>query len=94
MSLFKLSSWMTKWIDRYQRSFLWVGSSTSNGLTCKVNWKSMCLSKEGDLEIKDLEMLNLYLLSKWGWQMLSSEDGLWKKQIHLAYHKRLRLSAT
>lgn len=58
--LFKLPAWVTKKIDSHRWSFLWSGGgSTSNSISCKVNWK-MCAYKndEGGLGVKDINQLN------------------------------------
>ena len=89
MSLFRLPAWVIKKIDPYRRSFLWSGSSSTNGISCKVNRKPVCLHREeGGLGIKDIHQLNTTFLSKWGWRLLSREPGLWKNQVLFAYHRR------
>ncbi|XP_073107307.1 uncharacterized protein [Elaeis guineensis] len=93
--VFKLPQWAIRRIDRYRRSFLWTGTSSAKGLSCKVNWNTVCLDKEeGGLGIKDFSQFNESLRAKRGWRLIKKVPGLWRRQIEFAYHKRVKLSVS
>uniref|UniRef100_A0A0A9E3B5 Reverse transcriptase domain-containing protein n=1 Tax=Arundo donax TaxID=35708 RepID=A0A0A9E3B5_ARUDO len=42
LTVFTMSKWTIKKIDRIRRNFLWRGSEEANGGHCLVNWKRVC----------------------------------------------------
>ncbi|WVZ91689.1 hypothetical protein U9M48_037825 [Paspalum notatum var. saurae] len=46
MSVFSLSNWAIKRIDKIRRSFLWKGSDNTKGGRCLVNWRRVCRPKK------------------------------------------------
>jgi mannosylglycoprotein endo-beta-mannosidase len=52
-----------------------------------VKWKVVCKDKKkGGLGVRDLEVVNLSLLSKWRWRLLNREDlALWKEVLVAKY---------
>lgn len=87
MTIFKLSKWAIKAIDRFRRSFLWKGKNPDQvaGGHCLVNWR-MCLQprKLGGLGIKDLEKFNRALRLRWLWHQWDQTQRPWK---NLLMHK-------
>jgi hypothetical protein len=65
LSYLKMPIKVWKELVRIQRVFLWVGLSKQNK-TCWVSWNVICRpKKEGCLGIRDLQLVNVSLLSKW-----------------------------
>ncbi|MCH80347.1 ribonuclease H protein [Trifolium medium] len=70
---------------RIQRNFLWGGLSRKRRISW-VKWEDLCKPKEeGGLGIRNLRVVNLSLLAKWRWRLLSEEDEVWKKVIFARY---------
>jgi hypothetical protein len=68
VTVFSISKWAVKKIDRIQRNFLWKGSENARGGHCLVNWRRVCRAKFlGGLGIKDLQKFNSALHLKWLW---------------------------
>lgn len=66
-------------IDKIARSFIW-GSSEGSRKQHLVAWESVCKPKrEGGLGVRTAKEMNLALLAKLGWRLLSTHDGLWVK---------------
>jgi mannosylglycoprotein endo-beta-mannosidase len=42
VTVFSISKWAVKKIDRIQRNFLWKGSENARGGHCLVNWRRVC----------------------------------------------------
>ncbi|WVZ92280.1 hypothetical protein U9M48_038358 [Paspalum notatum var. saurae] len=78
MTVFNLSKWAVKKIDRLCRSFLWKGSDDARGGHCLVNWRRVNRSKAlGGLGIKDLQRFNRALRIKWLWTKWKDPDRPW-----------------
>jgi len=61
----KIPKKVLKVLVRLQREILWCGNSEQNKISW-VKWDAICIPKaEGGLGVKNLEMFNLALLSKW-----------------------------
>jgi hypothetical protein len=72
---------------KIQRTFLWAGLAKTNK-TCWVKWDVICRpKKEGGLGVRDLRLVNISLLSKWKWKLLSCENELWKEIVVARYGK-------
>jgi hypothetical protein len=51
-----------------------------------VKWTDICKpKKEGGLGIRDLRLVNLSLLAKWRWKLLTNDDEVWKNLIVAKY---------
>lgn len=49
-------------------------------------WYTICLSKaERGLGIKNYDLFNKALMSKWGWRILSERDSLWPNTPNFRY---------
>jgi hypothetical protein len=69
---------------RIQRDFLWGGVYGRKKLTW-VKWKVVCREK-GGLGVRDLDTVNISLLTKWRSRLLNREDvALWKEVLVAKY---------
>ncbi|PNX84009.1 ribonuclease H [Trifolium pratense] len=85
LSLFKMPVGVWKKIIRLQRRFLWGGAAGASKIPW-VNWQDVCRSKkEGGLGVKDLRIMNISLLAKWKWRLLSEGDSIWKNVLRDKY---------
>lgn len=81
LSFFKLPVLVWKKIVRLQREFLWGGVGGGRKISW-VKWDVVCQPKEsGGLGVKDIRVMNLSLLAKWRWRLLSGEKALWKEVL-------------
>jgi hypothetical protein len=77
LSFMKMSVKVLRKIVSIQRNFLWGGSSNKSKIAW-VKWVDVCWSKEdGGLGIRNIRLVNIALLTKWRWQLLTSHDSLW-----------------
>ncbi|KAF1868432.1 hypothetical protein Lal_00008239 [Lupinus albus] len=57
--------------------------------TRKINWNqwdNVCKDKfVGMLTVKDINLFNLVLLSKWKWRLLHEDESLWSKVLNSKY---------
>jgi hypothetical protein len=76
----KMPVQVRKKVVRIQRDFLWGGVNGRNKLSW-VKWKVVCKEKKkGGLGVRDLEVVNISLLLKWRWRLVSIEGPtLWKE---------------
>ncbi|XP_045810964.1 uncharacterized protein LOC123905409 [Trifolium pratense] len=84
-----LNSWapccVLKSIEKIQRNFLWGGGADERKV-CWVKWDQICLPKEkGGLGVKNLELFNLALLSKWKWRFLNHDNAIWADLLRYRY---------
>ncbi|GAU27711.1 hypothetical protein TSUD_126570 [Trifolium subterraneum] len=83
-SFFKVPSSVLKVLVSIQRNFLWGGGL--EGKICWVKWDTICLPKDrGGLGIKNLDLFNLSLLSKWKWRCLTEPNVLWSELLKFRY---------
>ncbi|MCI14824.1 putative non-LTR retroelement reverse transcriptase, partial [Trifolium medium] len=53
---------------------------------CWVKWEEVCKpKKEGGLGVRDLRLVNLSLLAKWRWKLLSHDYAGWKEILTAKY---------
>ncbi len=72
-----------------RRAFFWKGGTAIKGGQCLVQWKVVCRSKEvGGLGILDLENMNMALLAKWWWKLLSGQKKFWRPIVCGPYYSR------
>jgi hypothetical protein len=65
LSIMKLPVQVRKMLVRIQRDFLWGGVHGSKKLSW-VKWKVVCREKKkGGLGVRDLDAVNISLLTKW-----------------------------
>jgi hypothetical protein len=86
MSLMKMPVQVRKRVVQIQRDFLWGGVNGNKKLSW-VKWKVVCKEKKkGGLGVRDLELVNISLLTKWRWRLLNREDtALWKEVLVAKY---------
>jgi hypothetical protein len=76
LSFMKMPANIWKQIVKLQRQFLWGGTNRVRKIPW-VSWTNVCKSKaNGGLGIRDLRAVNLALLSKWRWRLLSGGQGI------------------
>lgn len=65
-------------IDQIQRRFLWRGFKGDSKIYW-ISWDDVCKPKSKcGLWVRDLRLVNLSILIKWIWHLISSVSGLWK----------------
>ncbi|KAK2426239.1 hypothetical protein P8452_40952 [Trifolium repens] len=85
LSYMKMPGKVWREVVKLQRNFLWGGLSLKRRISW-VKWEDVCRpKKEGGLGIRDLRLVNLSLLAKWRWKLLSSEDEVWKNVMMARY---------
>jgi hypothetical protein len=68
-----------------QRNFLWGGTNNKSKIAW-VEWVDVCRSKEdGGLGVKNLRLMNIALLTKWRWRLLTSQDSLFSLVLKAKY---------
>ncbi|GJR80293.1 putative RNA-directed DNA polymerase [Tanacetum coccineum] len=62
--------------------FLWCNGEYKRG-RAKVAWEDICLPKrEGGLGLRNLDLLNMALMTKHIWNIVSNKESLWVRWIH------------
>jgi hypothetical protein len=85
LSYLKMSVKVWREVVKIQRTFLW-GGLTNRRKLCWVKWKDICRpKKEGGLGIRDVRIMNLSLLAKWRWKLLSEGDEVWRSVVVARY---------
>jgi hypothetical protein len=85
LSYMKMPKKVWKELVKIERVFLWAGL-TKITKTCWVRWDVICRpKKEGGLGVRDLRLVNISLLAKWKWKLLSHDDELWKDVVVARY---------
>ena len=78
MTVFHLSKWAIKRIDRIRRYFLWTGANDIRHGSCLVNWRQVNRAKKlGGLGIKDLACFNRALRLRWPWYKWTEPNRPW-----------------
>ena len=82
MSTFLLPKSICSQLDRVFKNFWW-GFPTLNTLNLSLkSWNSICTPKAlGGLGIRRMKDVNLALISKLGWKLLTGSDSLWASQL-------------
>ncbi|MCH81438.1 ribonuclease H protein, partial [Trifolium medium] len=77
-----------KKIRRLQREFLW-GGRRGNIRIPWVKWEVVCLpKKKGGLGVRDIRVVNISLLAKWRWRLLTNDNAVWKDLVRRKYGDR------
>jgi hypothetical protein len=64
---------------------LWGGGGDGKKLCC-VKWDQICSPKDkGGLGVKNLELFNMALLSKWKCRFLCDDDAMWAALLRFRY---------
>jgi hypothetical protein len=78
MTVFPLSKWAIKKIDKIRRNFLWYGYEEPKGGHCLVSWKRVQRPKKlGGLGILELSKFNMALRLQWQWFKWKSHSKPW-----------------
>ncbi|GAU46740.1 hypothetical protein TSUD_286000 [Trifolium subterraneum] len=85
LSYMKILVQVWKSIRQIQRDFLWGG--TKRGKTISwIKWDVVCLPKSrGGLGVRDVRVINISLLAKWRWRLLTNDNVVWKEVIRSKY---------
>ncbi|XP_045809691.1 uncharacterized protein LOC123904036 [Trifolium pratense] len=85
LSFLKMPRKVWKKVVRIQREFLWGGVRGGNKINW-VRWSVVCKEKKkGGLGVRDIRLVNISLLSKWRWRLLSPGRSLWKEVLVARY---------
>jgi hypothetical protein len=75
MSVFQLSKWAIRRIDKIWRNFLWRGTEEARGGHCLVSWKRVQRPKAlGGLGVLDLMKFNRAMCLRWQWQQRTTPE--------------------
>jgi hypothetical protein len=90
LSILKMPVQVRKKVVGIQRDFLWGGVNGRKKLSW-VKWKVVCKDKKkGGLGVRDLDLMNVSLLSKWRWRLLNrNEVPLWKEVLVAKYGRHI-----
>jgi hypothetical protein len=86
LSIFKMSKWGFRKIDKYKRGFLWKGHDYENirGGHCLVNWQKCSRPRWlGGLGIKELNKFSRSLRLKWLWYNWDHQQKPWKHLLKI-----------
>ncbi|WJX38360.1 hypothetical protein P8452_26031 [Trifolium repens] len=93
LSFMKMPVKVWKVLVSIQRNFLWGGASGKKKIAW-VKWSDICRSKEkGGLGIRNLRLVNISLLAKWRWRLLSTPNEVWAQTLIAKYGKEGGLSS-
>ncbi|KAL9666964.1 hypothetical protein QQ045_001308 [Rhodiola kirilowii] len=80
-SMYKMPIAVVEEMEKIQRRFLW-GSSDVRRKIHYVKWSKIKKPKKyGGLGIQGLVDMNLVLLSKWWWKLITGKGGLWTRMV-------------
>ncbi|KAL9664765.1 hypothetical protein QQ045_020172 [Rhodiola kirilowii] len=80
-SMYKMPITVAQEMERTQRRFLW-GSSDLRRKIHYVKWSKITKPKKyGGLGIQGLVNMNLTLLAKWWWKLVTGKGGLWRRMV-------------
>ncbi|GAU42248.1 hypothetical protein TSUD_327260 [Trifolium subterraneum] len=70
---------------RIQREFLW-GCRSGRKRVNWVKWEDVCRPKCcGGLGVRDIRAVNISLLTKWRWRLLTDDNSTWKQVLKSKY---------
>ena len=79
MSSFLLPAQCIEKFNKNRRSFCWDADDTCSGAQCLIAWDKVRSPKiVGGLDVKKLEIQNVYLLMKFRYKFLHSDELPWK----------------
>jgi hypothetical protein len=89
LSFLKIPVQVWKIIKRIQREFLW-GCRGGRKRVNWVKWDDVCKPKHlGGLGVRDLRVVNISLLAKWRWRLISGGNALWIDVIKSKYGEQV-----
>jgi hypothetical protein len=78
LTIFPVTGWARKQIDKVRRSFLWKGDDNANVGHCLVNFPTVCQPKDiGGHGVTDLVKFSRALRLWWLWQEWTTADKPW-----------------
>ncbi|XP_058722219.1 uncharacterized protein LOC131594138 [Vicia villosa] len=87
LAVWRASTKMLNEIRAIQSNFLWSGGDVRKSIHW-VCWDTVCKTKEeGGLGIKNVEIMNVALISKWKWRILNENDAVWSGILKARYGK-------
>jgi hypothetical protein len=85
----KMPQKVWKKVVRIQREFLWGGVKGGRKINW-IKWSVVCKDKRnGGLGVRDIRIVNLSLLAKWRWRLLSPGRPLWKEVLVAKYGEHI-----
>lgn len=85
MTYFLIPKQICYLMDKYQRHFWWSQQNHEN----RINWiswrKLRCPISGGGMIFRDLHLVNLALLAKQRWRLLSNPNSLWVRLLKSIY---------
>jgi hypothetical protein len=87
MVLFLLDDGTHAGLDKHRNLFFWEGQGTKKKYHM-VNWQDICQAKShGGLGVTNTKAMNISLMTKWIWRLLSGQDNelLWVKLLRAKY---------
>ncbi|XP_058774304.1 uncharacterized mitochondrial protein AtMg00310-like [Vicia villosa] len=85
LSFYKAPKKVLKEIVAIQRNFLWGGCEIRKTVNW-VSWDTICKTREeGGLGVKNVEIMNVALLSKWKWRILTEKEAVWRDLLEARY---------
>ncbi|XP_058742136.1 uncharacterized protein LOC131614590 [Vicia villosa] len=85
LSFYKAPSKVLKEIKSMQSKFLWNGRDDKKSIHW-VGWNTVCKTcEQGGLGVKNMEILNVALLRKWKWRLLTEKEAVWSGIINHRY---------
>lgn len=91
MQVFLWSSGLAAKLDKLSRDFFWGFKNDGQRHLYLKAWSQLCLpKKDGGLGLRRFHHINLAFVSKIGWQLISSNDGIWINLIRAKYLRELK----
>ncbi|XP_058767957.1 uncharacterized protein LOC131641677 [Vicia villosa] len=85
LSFYKALSKVIQEIRSIHSRFLWGGSESKKSFHW-ICWDTICKStEEGGLCVKNVEIMNAALISKWKWRILSEKEAVWSGILKARY---------
>ncbi|CAK8575114.1 unnamed protein product [Lathyrus sativus] len=87
LSFYRILIRIKKELKFVYQNFLWGGIELKTKVHW-LNWRLICSKKDkGGLRVKDIDLFNKALLSKWKWRFLVEDNYIWFELIKFKYGK-------
>lgn len=87
LSFYKAPKKVLKEIRSIESKFLWSGIELRKSINW-VSWDRVCkIREEGGLGVKNTEIMNAALISKWKWRILVENEAVWRDILEARYEK-------